>query len=125
MVVVHGFWGKRMPLCGRNSPDSTCRTVVLYQSFEVVLLLVGDDGPEVRHLDRALADEDDLGDGIHPGYPRVANQLRVQCGYTVRLVRGYRAEKVFHSSTQDVPSSSPMASDEGDKAAAERKVRVN
>jgi hypothetical protein len=26
--VVQGFWGKRMPLCGRNSPDSILRTVI-------------------------------------------------------------------------------------------------
>src|SRR5208283_1100802 len=59
---------------------------VFYQGFELVALLVRDCGPQVLDFHRALTDEDDLGDVIDPGYPGVANQLRIQGGDAVRLL---------------------------------------
>ena len=84
--MVHGFWGKRMPLCGRNSPDSILRTVSSTRVCELLPLLVGDGGPQVLDFNHALTDEDDLSDFIDPGHPGIANQLRIQSRNAVRLL---------------------------------------
>ena len=46
---------------------------VFDQSFELLPLFVGDRGPQVLHLDGALADEDDLRNFVDAGYPGVAD----------------------------------------------------
>ena len=84
--MVHGFCGKRMPLCGRNSPDSIRRTVV-DQGLELLPLLVGDGSSQVLDFNRALTHEDYLSDVIDPGHPGIAIQLRIQCRNAVGFLR--------------------------------------
>ena len=107
--MVHGFWGKRMPLCGRNSPDSILRTVSSTRCLELFSLLVSDGGPQVLDLNRALTDEDDLSHFLDSGHPGIANQLRIQGRNAGRLLRiaGGAGLPFQHAG---VPSSSPTPS---------------
>ncbi len=58
-----------MPLCGRNNPDSIPPNGVFHQRLKFVSLFFGDGRPQILHLDRALAYENDLGDFIDAGHP--------------------------------------------------------
>ena len=60
---------------------------VFDQRSRIPALFVRDRGPQVLDFNRALADEDHLGDVIDPGHPGIANQLRIQCCNAVRLLR--------------------------------------
>ena len=76
--MVQGFWGKRMPLCGRNWPTSIRRIVSSTRwpnSLRCSSVMV------VRKywtLDQPLADEDNLGDFSDAGHPGIADQLRIE-----------------------------------------------
>jgi hypothetical protein len=89
-----------MPLCGQEQSRLDPADRVFYQSFEVVPVFVGDGGLEVLHLNRTLADEDDLGNFVDAGYPGVADQLRVKPRYTGRLlgIAGRRGLPLQHAS---------------------------
>jgi len=63
------------------------------QATKLLALFVGDGGAQVLNLDQALADKDDLGDVGDTGYPRVADQLRIQrqqCVWFFRVPTGRR-----------------------------------
>src|SRR5208282_149883 len=57
------------------------------QVCELLPLLVRNGGSEVLHFDQTLAHENNLGDFVDPRHPRIADELRVQCGNAGRLFR--------------------------------------
>ena len=73
--MLQGFWGKRMPLCGRNCADSNPRIVSSTKLPEFLALLVSDRGAKILDLDHSLSNEDDLSDVRDARHPRVADQL--------------------------------------------------
>jgi len=74
--VVQGFWGKRMPLWGRND-----------QGRKLLPLFVRDRSAKILHLDQPFPDEDYLCYFVDSGHPGVASQLRVECCDAGRLFR--------------------------------------
>ena len=122
--MVHGFWGKRMPLWGRNGPTRSDGRVV-DQGLELLPLLLGDGGPQVLDFSAsALTDEDDLSDFIDSSHPGITNQLRIQGRYAVRLlgIAGGGGLPLQH--TRCAVQFADRV-DEGDKALPELNVRVN
>jgi hypothetical protein len=58
---------------------------VIDKSGEFLPLLLGDRGAEVLNFDQALAHENNLGDFVDARHPRIADELRIQCGNAGRL----------------------------------------
>ena len=85
--MVHGFCGKADATVRQEQPGLDPSDGVIDQSRELLALLVGDRGPEVLDFDQPLADENDLGNFVDSGHPRVADELRIQCGNAGRLFR--------------------------------------
>src|ERR1019366_2161512 len=60
---------------------------VIDQGRELLPLLVRNGGPEVLNFDQPLADENDLGDFVDAGHPRIADELGIQGGDAGRHFR--------------------------------------
>jgi hypothetical protein len=70
---------KADPAMWQEEPGLDPSDRVFDQSCELLPLLLGNGGPEVLDFDQTLADENDLGDLVDPGHPRVADELLIQC----------------------------------------------
>jgi hypothetical protein len=53
---------------------------VLDQGYELLALFLGNRGVEVLNFDQPLADENNLGNFVDSRHPRIADELRIQCG---------------------------------------------
>src|ERR1035441_2532993 len=60
---------------------------VIDQGCELLPLLVRNGGPEVLNFDQPLAYENDLGNFVDACHPRIADELRIQCGNAGRFFR--------------------------------------
>src|SRR5208282_504956 len=60
---------------------------VIDQGCKLLPLFFRNGGPQVLDFNQALADENNLGDFVDPGHPRIADQLWIQCGNAGRLFR--------------------------------------
>ena len=58
---------------------------VIDQGCVLLPLFLRNGGPEVLNFDQPLAHENNLGDIIDAGHPRIADQLRIESGNAGRL----------------------------------------
>ena len=69
----------------QEQPGLDPSNCVFDQGCKLLPLLVRNGRPEVLNFDQTLAHENNLGDFVDPGHPRVADELRVECGDAGRL----------------------------------------
>ena len=58
---------------------------VIDQGCELLALFLRNSGAEVLNFDQPLAHENNLGDFVDAGHPRIADQLRIECGNAGRF----------------------------------------
>ena len=64
---------------------------IVNQSRELLALFLGDRGPQVLNFNEPLADENNLGDLVNSGHPRIADELGIQrrnAGWLFRISGG-------------------------------------
>lgn len=102
-------------VCRLDSTDC-----VFYQGAKLLALFVRYRGPEILNLNKALANENDLGDIGNPSNPGVADKLRIQRQQTVRLF-GVSARRGFPLQQATLAIEFPDGIDVGDEIVAARK----
>lgn len=69
----------------QEQPGLDLSDCVIDQGCELLPLFLRNGGPEVLNFNQPLAHENNFGDFVDAGHPRIADQLRIQCGNAGRF----------------------------------------